>query len=231
MHRIKYVGHFEIGFFSSCNGPINIRNVLMENNRGTKLGRGAKMRSIHIGSCTFNMCVCVCHFISAFEATWKKISQLTLLLLADALIYSQSILLLSEDVRVCGWRVVWWGEGPPTSANIPNNGPAAAARAQLGDEKCSWSNQLQLGRQLKRKSGVLRVFAVINCRCAAAAKWSTALQCCSAAVTPALQHVVTGEQCSIMLMFQCISNFHVFGKFFSSILNHSVPECGFEDLK
>ena len=162
MHRIKYVGHFEIGFFSSCNGPINIRNVLMENNRGTKLGRGAKMRSIHMGSCTFNMCVC--HFISAFEATWK-ISQLTLLLLADALIYSQSILLLSEDVRVCGWR--WWGEGPPTSANIPNNGPAAAAWAQLGDEKCSWSNQLQLGRQLKRKSGVLRVFAVINCRCAA----------------------------------------------------------------
>ena len=178
MHRIKYVGHFEIGFFSSCNGPINIRNVLMENNRATKLGREAKMKSIYMGSCTYNMCVC--HFISAFEATWK-ISQLTLLLLADALIYSQSIPLLSEDVRVCGWRVVR-RVGPPTSANIPNNGPAAAAWAQLGDEKCSWSNQLQLGRQLKRKSGVLRVFAVINCRCAAAAKWSTALQCCSAAV-------------------------------------------------
>ena len=90
------------------------------------------------------------------------------------------------------------------TANIPNNGRAAAGWAQLGDEKCSWSNQLQLGRQLKRKSGVLRVFAVINCRCAAAAKWSTALQCCSAAVTPAFSHVVTGDQYSIMLMLKCI---------------------------
>ena len=134
MHRIKYVGHFEIGFFSSCNGPINIRNVLMENNRGTKLGRGAKMSSIHMGSCTFNMCVC--HFISAFEATWK-ISQLTLLLLADALIYSQSIPLLSEDVRVCGWRVVRRG-----TANIrqyPQQWPSCSCPGPAG----RWKMQLE----------------------------------------------------------------------------------------
>ena len=61
------MGHFEIGFFSSCNGSINIRNVLMENNRGSKLGRGAQMRNRDTdgGPSTLNMCVC--HLISAFD--------------------------------------------------------------------------------------------------------------------------------------------------------------------
>ena len=117
---------------------------------------------------------------------------------------------------MCGCRVQGgeeWG-----TANNPNNGRAAAGWAQLGDEKCSWSNQLQLGRQLKRKSGVLRVFAVINCRCAAAAKWSTALQCCLLQCCSHTRPLTRGHRGAVFNNVNVEMYFHVFKELFTAFL-------------